>query len=234
MTCAEVRAALGAYVLGALDPTEAAAVREHLAGHAECRALYEDIAGLPKLLSLVTPEEAERGLPVPSETGLRSLVKQARSEKARAARRSRWMIAAASVAVLALGLGGLAAGRALTPTKIVTVPTAAPTPTRNFTSPPQTFQADNTTTNVKATLTMNPVAWGTELRLEMRGEGLKLGEVCALRVYDNDGKLWDAGSYRVAYRAGVRWTSGVWLPVDQIGRIEVLAHGYKKLVTIET
>jgi anti-sigma factor RsiW len=233
MTCAEVRAALGAYVLGALDPTEAAAVREHLAGHAECRALYDDIAGMPKLLALVTPEEAERGLPQPSETGLRTLLRSARSERERANRRSRWMIAAASVAVLAVGVGALAAGRALAPDPNVALPTPAATPTRHFTSPPRTLAANDTTTQVNATLTMNPVAWGTELRLEMRGPGLTMGEVCALRVYDKSGKPWEAGSYRVAYRSGVRWTAGVWVPVDQIGRIEVIAHGYRKLVTIQ-
>jgi Putative zinc-finger len=233
MTCAEVRAALGAYVLGALDPTEAAAVREHLAGHAECRALYDDIAGVPRLLALVTPEEAERGLPQPSETGLRTLLRRAQSERARSNRRSRWMIAAASVAVLALGLGGLAAGRALAPTETITIPTPAPTPTRHFTSPPRVLAANDTTTKVDAKLTMNPLAWGTELRLEMSGPGLTMGEVCALRVWDKAGKQWEAGSYRVAYRSGVKWTAGVWVPVDQIGRIEVIAHGYRKLVTIQ-
>src|SRR5262245_2879563 len=41
MSCGEVRQALGAYALGALDRAEAAGVAEHLAGCADCRAELE-------------------------------------------------------------------------------------------------------------------------------------------------------------------------------------------------
>jgi hypothetical protein len=109
-------------------------------------------------------------------------------------------------------------------------PTPAPTP--HFTAPPRTLQASDTTTGVNAELTLNSLSWGTELRLQMSGEGVRKGQVCALKVYDRSGQEWDAGSWRVAYKSGVKWSGGVALPSDQIGRIEVIANGDRKLVTI--
>src|SRR5690606_32136763 len=60
--CARIRPALGAYVLGGLEPVEAADVRTHLATCAECRAAYDEIAPLPRLLSMVSAAQAEAGL----------------------------------------------------------------------------------------------------------------------------------------------------------------------------
>jgi len=54
-TCDDLRPLLGGYVLGALEPDEAAAVREHLPGCAACTAEHASLAGLPALLDLATP-----------------------------------------------------------------------------------------------------------------------------------------------------------------------------------
>ncbi|MCL9762191.1 zf-HC2 domain-containing protein [Frankia sp. AiPa1] len=48
--CAAPRIALGAYVLGALDPADRSVVEHHLAGCADCRAELSSLAGLPGLL----------------------------------------------------------------------------------------------------------------------------------------------------------------------------------------
>lgn len=50
---------LGAYVLGALAPEQAAAVRAHLDGCPLCRAEMRDLAWIPALLSLVRAEDVE-------------------------------------------------------------------------------------------------------------------------------------------------------------------------------
>lgn len=61
--CAAPRIALGAYVLGALEPADRAAVANHLGGCAECRAELAGLAGLPGLLArlqladVVEPDE---------------------------------------------------------------------------------------------------------------------------------------------------------------------------------
>jgi anti-sigma factor RsiW len=50
MSCAHPREDLGAYVLGALEPEERAAVAAHLAECPVCRAEYDRLARLPDLL----------------------------------------------------------------------------------------------------------------------------------------------------------------------------------------
>jgi anti-sigma factor RsiW len=57
-SCRELRPLLGAYVLGALEPEEAEAVREHLPGCAACSAEHASLAGLPALLDLAAPLDA--------------------------------------------------------------------------------------------------------------------------------------------------------------------------------
>ncbi|MEA2441432.1 MAG: hypothetical protein QOH76_2856 [Thermoleophilaceae bacterium] len=54
-TCDDLRPLLGGYVLGALEPDEAAAVREHLPDCPACAAEHASLAGLPALLDLATP-----------------------------------------------------------------------------------------------------------------------------------------------------------------------------------
>lgn len=63
--CEHVRPDIGAYVLGALEPAEANAVREHLASCAECAEEHARLAGLPRLLALAAPM-AEAGPPAPA------------------------------------------------------------------------------------------------------------------------------------------------------------------------
>jgi len=63
--CDHVRPELGGYVLGALEPMEEAAVREHLATCSECAAEHAGVAGLPRLLALAAPM-AEAGPPAPA------------------------------------------------------------------------------------------------------------------------------------------------------------------------
>ena len=63
--CDHVRPDIGAYVLGGLEPAEAAAVREHLASCSACAAEHASLAGLPGLLALAAPI-AEAGPPAPA------------------------------------------------------------------------------------------------------------------------------------------------------------------------
>jgi anti-sigma factor RsiW len=53
MTCAETRQQLGAYVLGGLEPEEAAEVRAHLDRCGDCAREEADLAGLPAMLDLI-------------------------------------------------------------------------------------------------------------------------------------------------------------------------------------
>ena len=57
-TCDDLRPLLGGYVLGALEPDETEAVREHLPGCAACSAEHASLARLPALLDLAAPLDA--------------------------------------------------------------------------------------------------------------------------------------------------------------------------------
>jgi hypothetical protein len=64
VSCEHLRPALGAYVLGGLDPDEAAAVRRHLEVCAECAAEYDALAPMPGLLSLAGGAEEATSKPL--------------------------------------------------------------------------------------------------------------------------------------------------------------------------
>ncbi|WP_207400943.1 anti-sigma factor family protein, partial [Actinomadura roseirufa] len=51
--CPDVRASLGVYVLGAIDPAERSRLEAHLEGCSACRDELAGMAGLPALLGRV-------------------------------------------------------------------------------------------------------------------------------------------------------------------------------------
>jgi Putative zinc-finger len=56
--CKRFRIMLGVFVLGGLRGQEESMVRTHLAGCARCQAECDELAEVPALLDLLTPEEA--------------------------------------------------------------------------------------------------------------------------------------------------------------------------------
>lgn len=238
MTCAEARAALGVDALGALPPAEQQAVREHLADCPDCRAEQADLAGVPSLLALVTREEVEHAFSADvAESGIQRLQSKVRAERAERARhrRGRWALAVAAAALVAAAVGGTgwAVGRWVTPNLPVaqTTPTPTPTPTLHVTGPPVQWTKADPNSRVNASVTMNPVPWGTKVNIVLRG--VKKGDVCSLVVYDRSGRKWDGGSWMVAYDKGVRWSGGVAVPADQVVRIEIFAPGERPIVQLE-
>ncbi|MEQ7124579.1 zf-HC2 domain-containing protein [Actinopolymorpha sp. B11F2] len=251
MNCAEARAALGVDVLGALDPAESTELREHLAGCPDCQAAQAELADVPTLLGLVSADEVIDGFPHPDERGLERLQERVRAERGRE-RRGRWRTAlvAAALVAIAVGGGGWAVGRWVTPHQPVALPTPSAQPTTpsasaqpttpspgpssatpHLTAPPVEWSAVDPDSNVNAVVTMNPVAWGTKVDIVLTG--VKKGDVCSLVVYDASGNRWDGGSWKVAYDKGVRWSGGVAVSADQVSRIEIFAPGYESIVKLE-
>jgi anti-sigma factor RsiW len=106
-----VREALGAYVLGALEPDEEAAVRAHLAACPECAAERDALAELPALLAL--GERAAAQPPLSPAVEERVLDGFARAHRPPRRRRRPWRLAlgaavagAAAAIALVLALGG--------------------------------------------------------------------------------------------------------------------------------
>lgn len=114
--CRELRPLLGAHVLGALEPGEAAAVREHLAGCPACAAEHARLAPLPGLLTLAdgaSRAHEEPLAPILEERLLDAVAAQAPRRPEDVARirgrfgRPRRSLAVAGVAAAALVIGVL-------------------------------------------------------------------------------------------------------------------------------
>lgn len=114
--CDHIKSEIGAYVLGALDPAEADAVREHLERCSECAREHASLAGLPALLTLAEPIESAPPIAAAVEERVLDAVARERTQPSpgrtrRLLRRPRVLIpafaAVAAVAVvLVLALGG--------------------------------------------------------------------------------------------------------------------------------
>jgi anti-sigma factor RsiW len=114
--CDHVRIELGAYVLGALEYTEAETVRDHLTHCSECARDHASIAGLPELLALAEPIESAPPLaPAVEERVLDAVARERAKPEGGRTRRLRWRprlmvpiaaVAAAALVALVLALSG--------------------------------------------------------------------------------------------------------------------------------
>ena len=100
VTCAAAEEALGALVLGALDPAERDEVEAHLRDCTTCSAVLSDFAPLPGLLHRIDLPTAEG--PPPQELVERAIA-QATAEAPLAVSQRRWKV------VVALGVAAVAA-----------------------------------------------------------------------------------------------------------------------------
>jgi anti-sigma factor RsiW len=107
--CADVRPDLGAYVLGALEPEEMEAVREHLSRCAPCAAEHARLAGLPELLALAAPVEDVPLRPAVEERVLDAVAREAGAEAAQQRRPARPGFTTRRVLAGALALAAAAA-----------------------------------------------------------------------------------------------------------------------------
>jgi hypothetical protein len=105
MTCEETTLALGAYVLGALEPDERRQVRDHLSQCRRCAEEYAEFEGLPALLDRVRLEDLQNAPVTPSPDLFDRVAAAAAAENRRV--RRRWLLVAA--AVVALFAGGIGA-----------------------------------------------------------------------------------------------------------------------------
>jgi predicted anti-sigma-YlaC factor YlaD len=227
MTCAENREALGAYVLGTLERADAAAVREHLLGCADCRAQLELLSVLPAFLALVPPDLAIAGPPkdTPSDLMLGRLLSAVAAER-RHRRRVQWLAAAAAVLVVLLGVGTalLIGGRGGSP---------APAPAAAGPQPSVVATVDPVT-HVQANMTMRRTAWGSRMSIGLAG--VPAGETCSLVAIGPGGERETAATYKVPASG---WRDDQWFHVegsvgllpDDVRSVEVVASGHT-LVTL--
>jgi len=211
------RTQLGAYALGALEPGEVQEVDEHLATCAECRAEVDELEELKEFLGEVPPEAFLDGPPEGGDLLLQRTLREVRALTPESApmpipvkRRSRWLLVAAAVLVVAGALGGgVAIGRS-------TAPDNAPV------AGSKVVTATDTTTGTTMVTTVEPRGGWSWIRVNLKG--LKAGAECEMFVTDTSGRTWGAGSWVVspkAAREGSAFGGGVLVPLDQVRSVEI-------------
>jgi len=211
MECADVRVALGVYVLGAIDTVERTQVDAHLAGCHDCRDELAGLAGLPALLSRVDTAEAmalaesdgplageetaghgpKAADPPPREL-LATVINLTSSRRRRRVRDG--ILAAAAAVVIAAGVvGGLRLGSSPPPQ-----PAEIAFPVGPAAGPWQTL--DGHAQDMTATVRYRPMGWGTELMAKVTG--IPAGTPCQMWVIENDGTRTLAASWVVDNNEG--------------------------------
>lgn len=210
---------LGAYVLGALSPTERADIESHLLGCAGCREELADLAGLPGLLGRLDETDLARlegEEPQPDSRLLdRTLLELTRRRNARR-RHGRLLTTAAAVGVAAL---------AATALLIVQGP-SRPTPAAFG----RTVSASSSASGVRAELGITGRAWGTALHLVLRG--VPAGTRCQLIAVLSNGQRQTIGSWRASYEGTANIDAAVDASPNQLTRLEVVTDRGTRLVSI--
>ena len=220
MTCSEAREALGALVLGALDPEERAEVLTHLATCPECAAAHRELAALPPLLGLVSAEQLEQAAdPFAGDRIWRGLLERARAHE-RGQRRRTFLAAAAS----AVAAGIIAIGATLA------VSAESPDGNQNQAGEVETeaVSARDESTGVHATVGFRSVGWGTSLSLSLGG--VEPLQECALVVVGSDGRTEIAASWQVP-AAGYGPTGSI--KVDAATGLEVTEIDHYEIVSLD-
>jgi hypothetical protein len=211
------RTQLGAYALGALEPGEVEAVDEHLATCAECRAELAELNEMKDFLGEVPPEAFLEGPPEGGDLLLQRTLREVRESVAEpplpgpVKRRSRWLLVAAALVVVAGALGGgVVLGRSTAP--------QATEPAAGY----KEVTATDTATGATMATTVEPRTGWSWVQVQVKG--LKVGDQCQLLVTDKAGKTWTAGSWVVSAKAaknGSSFGGGVLVPLDQVRSVEI-------------
>jgi hypothetical protein len=208
----------GAYVLGALSPTERREFERHLEICDRCRQSLGELSGMPGLLGRVEPERAfalldvEAAAPAPTPPAPVDLVERIeRAERRRRTRRLRIVSAIAAVAVVAAA---------------VTVPTviaAQPHPDVAV------ALAKTTASPLSAEVQLTNVAWGTRIEMHCaygtRNDWADPSDEgswdYALWVVDRDGQASQVSTWKATSGSQVRLTAATAVPLDRIASVQV-------------
>ncbi|MFD7905896.1 anti-sigma factor family protein [Kitasatospora sp. NPDC059747] len=226
---------VGAYVLGALDPAEAAAVERHLADCPACRQEVTELRELETALGEVPPELLVDGPPEGGDLLLQRTLRRARAERGSALRRRRARIgAAAAVAAAAALVAGIALGRTTAPAPPVA---AGPAPSTTVATPPpagtRTGSATDPATGARMTLTVTPaMGW---VRVNAAVTGIPAGQRCHLVVNGKGGTKADAGGWLVSTvgaKSGTTLDGSAIVAPEDVASVSVVNESGQTFVTV--
>jgi len=210
----------GAYVLGALSPAERLDFEKHLAGCDACARAVGELAGLPGLLGRLDVsvlDESRDDEPVPA-TLLPALTRAARARRRRALVVAVGMAAAVGAVIVAFALGKAGDGGEEPPTE----------PGSGTPSGVIAREMDPVgSVPVQATLTLEPVAWGTRLGVTCTysSDASQYQPPASMRyvlfVRTRDGVAERVGSWRSDEGTTMRLFTGTAEALDDIASVEV-------------
>jgi anti-sigma factor RsiW len=232
----DYRVAIGAYVLGGLEPHEVSELEAHLDGCPDCQRELAEFSETAEQLALVPADMVAEALQEPpvdaglsaDDLVLQRALREVRAQRSGARRRRVLAVAAAVVALVAAPLiTAIAVGRG-----DGGEPVAAPsTPTAPA---GRTVQASDPATGVSGVATLAAAPWGTKLQAKFTGE--PRGATCVLFVMSAAGKREVAGNWTVTPAgsgSGTTIQGSVSTPVTDIARLEVQTSGGQRLLTIK-
>jgi hypothetical protein len=197
---------LGAYVLDALEPAEAEAVRAHLAVCDTCRDEVAGLSATASMLALLTAEEAGR---------LASDEQESERAPVRAASRPRRIaLAIAAAAVIATATAGGVHGIGIGP--------AYPAPS--------VVRAVAPATQVRAAVVVTPREQGAELRLSLSG-AYPSGR-CSLLAHSADGRTEFAARWVADASGAAEVDATTAIPPRQLTSLDVVTDAGVRLVRI--
>jgi hypothetical protein len=211
VSCSDVRVALGAFVLGALDPAERAEVDVHLVRCPACRDELAHLAGLPGLLGRLTVDEVVAG-PVRPDPALLERLLASVAHRRRA--RRRLLVATVAAALALVGAGGTAVGVLHREAPHLRVLSAESAPVQGAV--------------VHASFGLLARPWGTELTLQLRG--VRRGERCRLVAVARDGRSEVAASWQASYAGRADVTGATSIAAVDLDSLRVVTGTGQELI----
>lgn len=223
------RVALGAYVLGSLDPAERATVDAHLRGCASCRDELASFAALPGLMGRLSATEVQaEDMGPPGSLLPRTLAAVEAERAAGRDRLRRWRGAALGVSALAAAAGLTAA---LVLPGVLTPPSTAPrSPVTG--RPLVAAQVGATGVPAAGVLALEGRPWGTQVHLTLR-DLPREGSFTAWAI-DAQGSRTPAATWRATGNGRADVTGAAALDPGAVSGLEIMSSDGRRVLRTAT
>ena len=246
-----LREAVGAYLLGALDPAESDRVATHLADCSSCRAEYGELIELLPLLASVTEGEAVNG-PVRPEPAVLGRVLETTAQfgpgragagdpgadqdgphrhkgRRRPLRRTPRTRIALAVSCVVLAAAGSGIGVMMSSSKPPSPVVAAGSWSASAVA--KAYDNDPAEPAIAATVQVTPTSWGSKIQLKMNS--VPDGYTCTMVVIGSRGESEPAGDWKAKGEGPFTITGSVSLAPALISSVQVRLPDGTMLLTLK-